>query len=205
MELLFYQEIIWNTIFGTVDNNSPGLSNIAQNSQKYIHQFTDPQRLVRPDYYVRTIINFIKSSQGSSHSLHVSYRMDQIESDLNQYPNPFQGKVFLIAYGILGREYNVDSDKVYDSHKAFDIEPTEVSMSVDLDMNQKQILKIQADGNINNSAATVKYVKDQINIGTNYSYLEMFHDLLEPNSFSLISGSSGIVLHLGTWNQKFIL
>ena len=43
---------------------------------------------------------------------------------------------------------------------AFDIKPTEVVYNVDLDMNRKKILNIPPDGTKNNSAATVKMVKD---------------------------------------------
>ena len=50
--------------------------------------------------------------------------------------------------------------KTYDYHTAFDIKPTEVVYNVDLDMNRKKILIIAPDKTRNNSAATVKMVKD---------------------------------------------
>ena len=50
--------------------------------------------------------------------------------------------------------------KRHDYHTAFDIKPTEVVYNVDLDMNRKRILNIAPDKTKNNSAATVKMVKD---------------------------------------------
>ena len=50
--------------------------------------------------------------------------------------------------------------KTYDYHTAFDIKPTEVVYNVDIDMNRKKILNIAPDRNRNNSAATVKMIKD---------------------------------------------
>ena len=49
---------------------------------------------------------------------------------------------------------------VFDYHTAFDIKPTEVVYNVNLDMNRKKILNIAPDKTKNNSAATVKMVKD---------------------------------------------
>ena len=48
----------------------------------------------------------------------------------------------MIAYGIRGTVSNIDPDKVYDYHTAFDIKPTEVVYNVDINANQKKKLKI---------------------------------------------------------------
>ena len=37
---------------------------------------------------------------------------------------------------------DVDADKVYDYHTAFDIKPTEVSFTVDINANQKAIINV---------------------------------------------------------------
>lgn len=66
----------------------------------------------------------------------------------------------MIAYGILGQVWDVDADKVYDYHTAFDIKPTEVSFNVDINANEKKILNIALDRNSDDSAATVKMVKE---------------------------------------------
>ena len=54
----------------------------------------------------------------------------------------------------------LDPNKTYDYHTAFDIQHTKVVYKVDLDMNRKKILNIVPDKSRNNSAATVKMVKD---------------------------------------------
>lgn len=66
----------------------------------------------------------------------------------------------MIAYGILGQVWDVDADKVYDYHTVFDIKPTEVSFNVDINANEKKILNIALDRNSDDSAATVKMVKE---------------------------------------------
>ena len=55
---------------------------------------------------------------------------------------------------------DLDANKTYDYHTAFDIKPTEVVYNVDLGMNRKRILNIAPDRTKKNSAATVKMVKD---------------------------------------------
>ena len=66
----------------------------------------------------------------------------------------------MIAYGVFGKVPSIDPQKTYDYHTAFDIRPTEVVYNVNLDMNRKKILNIAPDKTKNNSAATVKMVKE---------------------------------------------
>lgn len=47
--------------------------------------------------------------------------MDQIGTDLGVYPNRFVGNIFLVAYGILGKVHDINTDEVYDYHTAFEI------------------------------------------------------------------------------------
>lgn len=46
---------------------------------------------------------------------------------------------YIIAYGILGSVSNIDPDKVYDYHTAFEIKSTKMKMNVDINMNGKII------------------------------------------------------------------
>lgn len=48
----------------------------------------------------------------------------------------------MIAYGILGTAANIDPDKIYDYHTAFDIRPTDVVYNVDINASSKAIKKI---------------------------------------------------------------
>ena len=86
---------------------------------------------------------------------------------------------YTIAYGILGSVSDVDADKVYDYHTTFDIKPTEVSFNVD----------------INNSAATVKMVKDIIPFTKNNLYRECFedfYDFSDASNYKLAKGASKV-------------
>ena len=55
---------------------------------------------------------------------------------------------------------DLDPNKTYDYHTAYDFQPTKVVDNVDLEMNRKKILNITPDKSRNNSAATIKMVKD---------------------------------------------
>ena len=81
--------------------------------------------------------------------------MAQSGIDLNTYPTNFN-KYYLIAYGILGETMDLDPNKTYDYHTAFDIKPTEVVYNVNLDMNRKKILNIAPDRTKNNLAAQLQ-------------------------------------------------
>ena len=59
-----------------------------------------------------------------------------------------------------GGTMDLDPNKTYDYHTAYDIQPTKVVYIVDLNMNRKKILNIALDKNRGNSAATVKIVSD---------------------------------------------
>ena len=57
---------------------------------------------------------------------------------------------------------DLSPNKTYDYHTAYDIQPTKVVYKVDLDMNRKKILNITPHQSRNNSAATVKMIKDLV-------------------------------------------
>ena len=63
---------------------------------------------------------------------------------MGNYPQNWT-KNYVIAYRILGQLSDVDADKVYDYHTAFDIKPTEVSYNVDINLKQKKILNAELD------------------------------------------------------------
>ena len=67
-------------------------------------------------------------------------------TDLAVYPRQFLG-VYLVTYGIVGTFSNIDPDKVYDYHTAFDIKPTEVVYNVNINANNKKILNVNLDRN----------------------------------------------------------
>ena len=71
---------------------------------------------------------------------------------------------------------DVDADKVYDYHTAFDIKSTEVSFHVDINANGKAIRNIQLERNSANSAATVAMVKELIPFTKNNIYRQYFEE-----------------------------
>ena len=77
--------------------------------------------------------------------------MAQSGIDLNTYPTNFD-KYYLIAYGILGETMDLDPNKTYDYHRAFDIKPTEVVYNaghrVGFDFCQKFAIIFPAHGQI---------------------------------------------------------
>ena len=98
----------------------------------------------------------------------------------------------------MGKVSNIDSDKVYDYHTAFDIKPTEVEYNVDINANKNKIYNIALDRSKYNSAATVGMVKELIPFTTNQvyrQYFEQFYDLSDANIYGLSSTSSGVVFN----------
>ena len=98
----------------------------------------------------------------------------------------------------MGTFSNIDPDKVYDYHTAFDIKPTEVVYNVDINANNKKILNFALDKNNNNSAATVGMVKE-IHPFTTHNlyrkYFEKVYDFTDANNYGLSRGLSGVVFN----------
>ena len=150
-------------------------------------------------YYHKLLVTFSKTASSTPYFLHIQNIMAQVGTDLGVYPTNFN-RYYLIAYGILGETMDLDANKTYDYHTAFDIKPTEVVCNVDLDMNRKKILNITPDRTRNNSAATVKMVKDLetklIPHTKNNAYREIFeefYDLSDAGIYRVVEGPSGIV------------
>ena len=110
----------------------------------------------------------------------------------------------MIAYGVFGKVSSIDPKKTYDYHTAFDIKPTEVVYNVDLDMNRNKILNIAPDRTKNNSAATVKMVKDLATklspYTTNNAYREIceeFYDFSDASIYRIVVAGqpSGIIIN----------
>lgn len=101
----------------------------------------------------------------------------------------------MIVHGILGTASNIDPDKMYDYHTAFDIRPTEVVYNVDINANSKAIKNIKLDRNTGNNAATVAMVKELTSYTANITYrssISEFYDFSDANSYRLSTNSSGV-------------
>ena len=77
---------------------------------------------------------------GSRFFIHILVNIPNNGNDLAVYPLQFSG-VYMIAYGIMSKVSNIDPDKVYDYHKSFEIYRTQVKFNVDINANNKSILK----------------------------------------------------------------
>ena len=101
---------------------------------------------------------------------------------------------------------NIDPDKVYDYHTAFDVQPKQVVYSVDINANNKKILNINLDKGQNTSAATVGMVKELIPFTENLvyrRYFEKIYDFTDANNYGINKTSSGIIINaLNYYNQN---
>ena len=174
LEILNTDYELWHKTQITVDKGtSRGLIIENVGVKKLSHRFTNSRGQTEFMYYHRIIVNFKKRLTANSFFLHILVNIPQDGSDLAIYPKNFTG-VYLIAYGIMGKVSNIDPDKVYDYHKAFDIKPTEVVYNVVINANQKAIRNIKLERGNNNSAATVGMVKELLPFTKNYVYRRYF-------------------------------
>ena len=151
LELLNTDYQLWHKSKITVDKGtSTGLSIGNVSVRKLSHRYSDSKGQTQFMYYHRIIVNFRKLSTGNKFFLHILVNIPQDGTDLAVYPRQFSG-VYIITYGIVGTFSNIDPDKVYDYHTAFDIKPTEVVYNVDINANNKKILNINLDRTSNSN------------------------------------------------------
>ena len=197
LEILNTDYQLWHKSQISVDDNtSQGLQLGNVSVKKLQHQYIDSKGQTQFMYYHRVIINFKKLTTGSRFFIHILVNIPNNGNDLSVYPILFTG-VYMIAYGIMSKVSNIDPDKVYDYHKAFEIKPTQIVYNVDINTNNKRILNIALDKNNNSSAATVGMVKELIPFTTNYvyrQYFEEFYDFTDVNIYVLNKTSSGVII-----------
>ena len=198
LEILNTDYNLWNNTQISVDKGtSKGLSIGNVGVKKLSHRYTDLTGKTQTMYYHRIIVNFQKLITGNKFFLHILVDILRGGYNLATYPNQFSG-VYIIAYGIMGTFSNIDPDKVYDYHTAFDIKPTEVTYNVDINANQKAIKNIKLDRNSDNSAATVAMVKELAPFTKNALYrlyFSEFYDFDNADSYGINIGTSGIIIN----------
>ena len=141
LEILNTDYNLWDKTQISVDKGtSTGLSIGNVGIRKLSHRYTDPKGKTQTMYYHRIIVNFRKLSSGNKFFLHILVDISNRGYNIAKYPRIFQG-VYMITYGIEGTFSNIDPDKVYDYHTAFDIKPTEVVYNVDINANNKKNIK----------------------------------------------------------------
>ena len=156
LEILTTDYELWHKSITTFDTTtSQGVTVKKWHVNKYSHEYRTSSNQVEYMYYHKLLVTFSKTASSTPYFLHIQDVMAQSGIDLNTYPTNFN-KYYLIAYGILGETMDLDRNKTYDYHTAFDIKPTEVVYNVNLDMNRKKILNIAPDRTKNNSAAQLQ-------------------------------------------------
>ena len=198
LEILNTDYQLWHKSQISVDKGtSTGLSIGNVSVRKLSHRYSDSKGQSQFMYYHRIIVNFRKLSTGNKFFLHFLVNIPQDGTDLAVYPRQFLG-VYLITYGIVGTFSNIDPDKVYDYHTAFDIKPTEVVYNVDINANQKEIKNIKLNRNSDNSAATVALVKELAPFTKDALYRLYFsevYDFANADSYGINIGSSGVIIN----------
>ena len=197
LEILNTDYRLWSRSQISVDRGtSRGLEIENVGVKKLSHRFTNSKGQTEFMYYHRIIVNFKKLLPGNTFFLHILVNIPG-NRRINVYPKNFAG-VFIIAYGIMGKVSNIDPDKVYDYHTAFDVQKTQVVYNVDINANNKKILNIALDKGQSNSAATVGMVKELLPFTKNYlyrQYFEKIYDFTDANSYVLSRSSSGITFN----------
>ena len=197
LEILNIDYQLWHKTQISVDNNtSQGLQLGNVSVKKLQHSFIDSKNQTQFMYYHRVIINFKKLTTGSRFFIHILVNIPNNGNDLAVYPLQFSG-VYMIAYGIMSKVSNIDPDKVYDYHKSFEILGSQVKYNVDINANNKSILNLALNRNLNSSAATVGMVKELIPFTINHVYSRFFdqiYDFTDANNYELKRGASGIVI-----------
>ena len=197
LEILNIDYQLWHKTQISIDNNtSQGLQLGNVSVKKLQHSFIDSKSQTQFMYYHRVIINFKKLTTGNRFFIHILVSIPNNGNDLAVYPLQFSG-VYMIAYGIMSKVSNIDPDKVYDYHTGFDVKPTQVVYNVDINANNKKILNITLDKNLNSSAATVGMVKELIPFRKNHvfdRFFDQIYDFTDANNYELKSGASGIVI-----------
>ena len=198
LEILNTDYQLWHKTQISVDNNtSQGLKLGNVSVKKLQHRFIDSKGQTQFMYYHRVIINFKKLTTGNRFFIHILVNIPNNGNDLSVYPIQFSG-VYMIAYGIMSKVSNIDPDKVYDYHSAFDIKPTQVVYNVGINANNKRIFNIALDKSNITSAATVGMVKDLFPFTTNHvyrQYFEEFYDFTDADIYGISSTSSGVVFN----------
>ena len=201
LEILTTDYELWHKSVITVDTTtSQGVTVKRWHVNKYSHEYKTSSNQVEYMYYYKLLVTFSKTASSTPYFLNIQDVMAQSGIDLNTYPTNFN-KYYLTAYGIFGETMDLDPDKTYNYHTAFDIKPTEVVYNVDLDMNRKKILNFSPDKTKNNSAATVKMVKDletklspHTKNNAHSEIFEEFYDLSDASNYKITIGISGIMI-----------
>ena len=175
LEFLNSDYILWHKTQINVDHlSSSGLTFHSESVKKLTHTYYYPTNNLNYMYYHRVIVSFTKNNSGRSF-FHITVNIPEVGSDLSSYPNEFT-KLYAIIYGINGAVGNIDPDRSFDYHTAFNIQSSKVSYNVPIDMNNKAIINLYPDKNTN-SAATYGDLNKIKNLIPNYFHQNLFDEI----------------------------
>ena len=175
LEFLNSDYRLWHKTQIAVDHqSSSGLTFHSESVKKLTHTYYYPAGNIKYMYYHRVIVSFTKNSSGRSF-FHITVNMPEVGGDMISYPSEFT-KFYVVVYGINGAVGNIDPDKSYDYHTAFDVQSSQVVYNVPINMNNKAITNLRADTN-SSSAATFGSVSELRDINQNYFYRNMFDEI----------------------------
>ena len=198
IELLNTDYQLWHKSQISVDKgSSTGLSIGNVSIRKLSHRYTKSNGQPEFMYYHRIIVNFRKLGSGNRFFMHLSVNIPQTGTDLAVYPRQFTG-VYMVAYGIVGTFGNIDPDKVYDYHKAFEISPTSVKYNVDVNMNQKSIKNIRLDPSDMTSVASMGQILGLTKSTINNLYRTLFsefYDFSDAQIYKLNQNVLGVIIN----------
>ena len=175
LEFLNSDYRLWHKTQISVDHqSSSGLTFHSESVKKLTHTYYYPTGNLNYMYYHRVIVSFTKNNSGRSF-FHVLVNMPQVNGDMISYPNDFT-KFYGIVYGINGSVGNIDPDKSYDYHTAFDVQSSQVVYNVDINANNNHIKNLAVDNNPN-SAATFGMIKELRSLDNYYFYTPLFEEI----------------------------
>ena len=177
MEFLTTDYTLWYKTQISVDHqSSSGLTFLSESVKKLQHSYYYPTNNLNYMYYHRLIVSFTKRNSGRAF-MHITVDIPQKNNDMFSYPSEF-AKYYIITYGTEGAFSNVDPDRSFDYHTAFDVSSTQVKFNVGINGGGNSITNITEDSNQSNtSVATLGSVKDLRNIDTFYFYYNLFDEI----------------------------
>ena len=125
----------------------------GHNTQKYQYQYNTGNFLYYKDF------SSIQKSGIAPVFVYFTVKCENQGSDLDKYPQIFKDNIYIVSYGLDGITDHVDS-YLYDYHRSYEIDKTQMKMLVPLNLNGNKLTNVSLDTNYNNSVATVEYVKD---------------------------------------------
>lgn len=185
---------LWHKTQIEVDHlSSSGLTFLSESVKKLTHTYYYPTNNLNYMYYHRVIVSFTKNSSGRSF-FHIIVNMQEVGNDMSSYPSEFT-KFYVIIYGINGAVGNIDPDRSFDYHTAFDIQPSQVVYNVGINANNNSITNLREDQN-SSSAATVGMIKELRSLNHYYFYLPLFEEIWDfsrADNYVLTSSASSSI------------